>query len=203
MSARDPKAATKNKMTSLVCQLVVSLGAVLIPVSAMAQDAAAPPMAALPPGASSTPVMPEGTAKTVKAIGGHIGIAVPLLMVDHPTKNIGNQTNIADPIGVTVKLNDKVAVDFEVIVASHIGQNGAATTLTIDPGVIYNLGPVAAGLRAKWDIGAPPNIGVIPLINRGIVDLGPATWFIEAAFPITYVNKNVNFDIVLHTGLGF
>src|SRR5207244_1542762 len=96
------------------------------------------------------PVMAPAPAKSIKGIGGHIGIAVPVLMVDHPTKNFGDQKNIADQIGVTVKLNDQVAIDFEVVVATHFNQGGAAggagTSLTIDPGIIYNAGPVAAGL---------------------------------------------------------
>jgi hypothetical protein len=231
MSAPDPRNATKvatkpvamRKTLALASRLAFGLGVALIPAGALADDAPPPAAAAPPPAAQEaapapaasapvapaaaspdpTPVMAPTPAKGIKGIGGHIGIAVPLLMVDHPTKNFGDEKNIADPIGVTVKLNDQVAVDFEVIVATHINQGGKGTSLTVDPGIIYNAGPVAAGLRVKWDIGGPPNIGIIPLINRGLVDFGAATWFIEAAFPTTYVNKNVNFDVVLHTGLGF
>jgi len=208
--------ATVKKTTALVSRFVLGLAVALIPARVMAEDAPPPaaapavaapeaaPPAAAPAMETAIPAAPTA-ARPPKGIGGHIGIAVPLLMVDHPTKNIGDSDgrNIAVPMGVTVKLTDQVAVDFEMIVATHLNQNSAPTTLTIDPGIIYNAGPVAAGLRVKWDIGGPPNIGVIPLINRGLVDFGYATWFIEAAFPTTYVNKNVNFDIVLHTGLGF
>jgi hypothetical protein len=183
---------------------MIALGFLLIPMKAFAQDAAAGSAVAPPAATSEPPARPptggEGGGKT---IGGHIGIAFPLLMVDHPTKNIGDVFNIADPIGIGFKLSSGLVIDFEMIVATHIHQNHAPTTLTIDPGVVYNWGPLATGLRVKWDINSIPNIGVIPLINRGIVDLGGATWFIEAAFPITYVNDNVNFDVVVHTGLGF
>jgi len=221
MSAPARKAALMNvKVPSLGYRLLLGLGMALLPARAALADDAPPPAAGLtpaaaeaapPPAPMAAPLPaptppgdpPAAPAKSGKGIGGHIGIAVPLLMVDHPTMNIGNQKNIANPIGVTVKLNDTVAIDFETVVATHINQGGKGTSLTVDPGIIYNSGPVALGLRVKWDIGGPPNIGVIPLINRGLVDFGAATWFIEAAFPTTYVNKNVNFDVVFHTGLGF
>jgi hypothetical protein len=164
----------------LALSLTVSFSLFLFSAAALAQDA------------------PAG-----KTIGGHIGVAVPLLMFDHPTKNVGDQLNIAHPIGIGFKLANGLVIDFEVVVANHIDQNKAPTTLTIDPGVVYNWGPAATGLRVKWDVGAPPNIGIIPLINRGIVDFGGATWFVEAAFPTTIVNSNINFDVVLHTGVGF
>jgi hypothetical protein len=50
---------------------------------------------------------------------------------------------------------------------------------------------------------------LIPLINKGVVDLGFGTWFVEAAFPIVYHGSGlgtgafVTFDAVLHTGIGF
>jgi hypothetical protein len=42
---------------------------------------------------------------------------------------------------------------------------------------------VALGLRAKFDVGTAANFGLIPLIHKGIVDVGYADWFVEAAFP--------------------
>lgn len=47
--------------------------------------------------------------------------------------------------------------------------------MTIDPGVIYVGRPMALGLRIKWDVGTNVNVGLIPLIHKGLVDVGPAT----------------------------
>jgi hypothetical protein len=230
MSASDPAETIVKKTSLFICRLAIGLGVAFLPAQALAQQtgaaatatpstAPASPSAAAPastmlaqadaaPVTSPAPVMTDSSPRPAappssKTVGGHIGIAFPLVMVEHPTKTIGDRLNIADPIGVTVKLSDNLAVDFEMIVATHIHQSMAPTTLTIDPGVIYNWGLFATGLRAKFDIGSIPNIGVIPLINKGLVDFGGATWFIEAAFPITYVNANVNLDVVIHTGIGF
>jgi hypothetical protein len=228
MSEIQSLAAIRTFKT-VTARLAVALTFVVLPATALAQSpppaalaAAAAPVAApaaAPPAAEQAPPPPPPPQPPAPAaapdaaaahpqpagdrIGGHLGVAFPLLMAEHPTKNIGDQFNVAAPIGVTVKVADALAVDFEVVVATHIHQHSAPTGLTIDPGVVYNWGPVATGLRVKFDINSPPNIGVIPLINRGLVDLGGATWFIEAAFPTTYVNDKVNFDVVFHTGIGF
>jgi hypothetical protein len=95
-----------------------------------------------------------------------------------------------------------LTVDFEVVVNNPIDPVGP-TGLVVDPGVVYNFGPVAAGLRAAFQIGQTANIGAIPLVNKGIVDFDGAVWFIEAAFPTFYSEHDVAFNIVLHTGIGF
>jgi hypothetical protein len=166
--------------TSLTSRLLISLTIATLPAGALAQGA---------------------------QVGGHIGIAVPLVTVtSDDTTNIADNTVIVNPIGVTVKLTDRVAVDFETQVVSPVDPRGD-TSFVVAPGVIYNAGAAALGLRVAAAIGAPANVGVIPLINKGIADLGGgATWFIEAAFP-TFLHSDpdpdVTFDVVLHTGIGF
>jgi hypothetical protein len=54
-----------------------------------------------------------------------------------------------------------------------------------------------------WQIGRQASIGLIPLVNKGLVDLGRATWFVEGAFPTLYSDPKVAFNVVLHTGVGF
>lgn len=134
--------------------------------------------------------------------GGHIGIATPLVTVADDTTTIADAFTILNPIGVGVKVSDKLTVDFEVVVATPIDPHGN-TGLVVDPGVVYDFGAVAAGLRLAFQIGAPANVGLIPLVNKGLVDLGGATWFVEAAFPTFYAEKDVAFNVVLHTGVGF
>jgi hypothetical protein len=150
-----------------------------------------------PPGPTEPPPTTRGNA------GGHLGIAVPLVTVTaDDTTTVGDALVIAHPIGVGVKVADRLVVDFEVVVANPVDPVGP-TGLTVDPGVVYDLGPAAIGLRAAFNIGQQANIGAIPLINKGLVDLGGSTWFVEAAFPTFYSEKELTFNVVLHTGIGF
>jgi hypothetical protein len=87
-------------------------------------------------------------------------------------------------------------------VASPIHPTGT-TGLVIDPGIIHSFGRVAIGLRLAFQINHDTNVGGIPLVNVGLVDMGGATWFIEAAFPTFYYDQTGEFNAVLHTGIGF
>ena len=94
------------------------------------------------------------------------------------------------PIGVTVKPGGKLVIDFEVVVANPISPPGT-TGLVIDPGVVYNWGAFATGLRLAFQTNANTNVGLIPLINMGVADLGGSTWFVEAAFP-TFIQSELD-----------
>jgi hypothetical protein len=162
-------------------------------------------------------------------LGGHVGVAVPLLTLQgytsstfaaaplNKTQTVADQFALAFPIGVTVKTSRRLSVDFEVIVQTSINPTGE-TGLTIDPGVIYDWGILATGLRLAVPVGtSPAAIGIIPLIHRTIVDIGGAAWFVEADFPTLYhgsgapvanngatgTNSRIEFNAVLHTGFGF
>ena len=137
-----------------------------------------------------------------KPVGGHVGIAVPIVTIADETTSISDQFTILNPIGIGFKTSPKLAVDFEMVVASPVDPAGT-TGLVVDPGVVYDWGGVATGLRAAFQIGNKVNVGAIPLVNVGLVDLGGAKWFVEAAFPIFYTPKDVSLTIVAHTGIGF
>jgi hypothetical protein len=133
-------------------------------------------------------------------LGGHVGVATPFVTVSRETTTIGDQFTLLHPIGISVKF-DKVTVDFETVVVNPIEPSGEVG-LVIDPGVVYNFGPVAAGLRLAWQQ-AESNFGLIPLVNKGILDIGEATWFVEAAFPTFYTDNTIALNMVLHSGIGF
>ena len=179
----------------LACTLLTTLVTCVAPSIARAQE---PPPVALPGAELQTPDEdPKGNA------GGHLGVAVPLVTVtDEETTTVSDQFTLAHPIGVGVKVSRRLTVDFEVVVSNPIDPVGP-TGLVVDPGVVYDVGPVALGLRAAFQIGQTANIGAIPLVNKGLVDLGGATWFIEAAFPTFYSDHDLAFNVVLHTGIGF
>jgi hypothetical protein len=162
---------------------------------------------------------PAPAASSPRMVGGHIGLATPLITfhIIKPsgakgTTTISDQTVIAVPIGISVHTSPSWVVDFETIVGNGVRPAGGGTGLTVDPGIVYTGGPAALGLRLKFDIGGPANVGIIPLINKGLVaipDVG--TWFVELALPIT-ARKSIDpaiptggtdISIVFHTGIGF
>ena len=157
----------------------------------------------------SLPAWADGT----KDVGGHVGVATPFVTVSKKTTTIGDQFTLLTPIGVTVKPGGKLVIDFEVVVANPVSPPGT-TGLVIDPGIVYDWGPFATGIRLAFETNANTNVGLIPLINFGLADLGGATWFVEAAFPTFIRSKlddapstghhaEVAFNAVLHTGIGF
>jgi hypothetical protein len=145
-----------------------------------------------------------------RMVGGHIGVAVPFVAfhINQPegakgTTSISDQFTIAVPIGVSVHVSPDWIVDFENIVVNDVSPWGAAG-LVVDPGVIYTGLPVALGLRVKFDVAANANVGIIPLVNKGLLPIGDATWFVEAAVPITATKtQGLSIAFVLHTGIGF
>lgn len=187
-------------------------------------DPAAPPPAAPPPAAAEAPPPPVTTSAEAmppplpepppqvtpaveesaapRQVGGHVGIATPFVTFADETTTISDQFTLATPIGIGIEVSDRVVVDFETVVQNPVEPDGV-TSLVVDPGVVYNAGVVALGLRLAFQINAQSNVGLIPLVNKGLVDLGGATWFIEAAFPVFYQNEDVNLTIVGHTGIGF
>jgi hypothetical protein len=185
---------------SLFVIAAVALAAA-IPARAHAED---PSAATPPPVVSSTPTPQPPTGP--RMVGGHVGAAVPVVSfhsVGKTTQTPSDQFTIAVPIGVSVHVSPAWVVDFEAVVASDVKPWGG-TGLTIDPGVVYVALPVALGLRAKFDVSAPANFGIIPLVHKGIVDVGEANWFIEAAFPITAMrDAGYTFAAVAHTGFAF
>jgi hypothetical protein len=188
---------------------------------AFAQDAVPP--AIMPTTATPPPMIPsdrpplDTPGNPLRLVGGHIGLAIPIVSFHHlgkTTQTPSDQLTLAVPIGITIHVSPDWVVDFEEVVGNAVSPAGT-TGVTIDPGVIYVGGPVALGLRVKWDVGTNVNVGLIPLIHKGIVDVGPVNWFIEGAFPITYTRigaattatgtgtNDYTLAFVLHTGIGF
>ena len=192
--------------------LSLGLVAVLAPTTARADDAApADPAPAAPaPASGPSSAHPAG-------IEGHIGVATPLVTYTSGTgggtKSISDQFTLLHPIGIGFKVSPRAAVDFEVVFGNPISPRGG-TSLLVDPGIVYDLGPAVIGLRLALPVGATTSYGLIPLVHKGIVDLGGgANWFIEAAFPSfahftpgaagASGTNTVELNVVLHTGIGF
>jgi hypothetical protein len=186
-----------TKTTSiLACCVATGLVAAIAPATAHADDAAAPAAANPHPG-----------------IGGHVGIALPLVFLNSDnSQSIGDKVVLAFPIGIGFKITDKAAIDFETIVGNQVHPRGGVG-FTVDPGIIYDTGPFLIGGRLGFDVGAPTNFKLIPLIHKAIANIGAgANWFVEGAFPVTFTftsnatgndKTTVELDIVFHTGIGF
>ena len=193
-------------------ELTKTLRSFLITTAAIAIAAAFPTVARAQsaPGAVPAPVVeaapPPPPSSGPRMVGGHVGAAVPVVSfhsTGKTTQTPSDQFTIAVPIGVSVHVAPAWVVDFEVVVASDVKPWGG-TGLTIDPGLIYVGAPVALGLRAKFDVSANANIGLIPLVHKGLLDFGEANWFVEAAFPITAARgAGYALAAVAHTGFAF
>jgi hypothetical protein len=162
-------------------------------------------------------LVPSYVSAQVRKVGGHIGVATSFLTASSrtdpatgkSTETISDRFPLVIPIGISVHTSDTTVVDFETQVALKLHPAGT-TEFNVAPGIVYNFGPAAAGLRLVFPIGATPSaVGLVPLINKGFADLGFGTWFIEAALPVVYhgsgpgTDGHLTFDLVLHTGIGF
>jgi hypothetical protein len=151
------------------------------------------------------------TAGGARPIGAHVGVATPLVTVSKSTTTISDQFTVLNPIGLGFKLSPQLAIDFEFVIGTPVHPMTGNTSIVVDPGLVYNWGPVATGLRVAWAVEQNANIGLIPLVNLPIVKGDAATWFVEAAFPtfLRHVDAanttdgKVAFNAVLHTGVGF
>jgi hypothetical protein len=176
----------------------------------LAQATPAEPVSLAPaPVLQQTPSAPAGHEP--RQIGAHVGVATPFLTVSKSTTTIGDQFTVLNPIGLGFKLTPELAVDFEFVIGTPVRPISGTTSIVVDPGVIYNWGPVATGLRIAWAVQQSANIGLIPLVNLPLVKGESATWFVEAAFPtfLRHVDAanttdgKLAFNVVLHTGVGF
>jgi hypothetical protein len=154
-------------------------------------------------------------------LGGHIGLALPLAHLGgaHST-HMGASHNrdsfftLSPVFGVTVKLTQKLVFDFENVVGINLNRGtsrGSSMSYTVDPGVIYDLGPVAVGGRLGFTVTDPSaNMSVIPLVNKAF-KLGDKVKFfgdnfavfVEADFPVLFEGGYVTLTPVAHAGFAF
>lgn len=78
-----------------------------------------------PPARAQDPASPA--PPPAKSVGGHVGVATSLVTVANQTETIGDRLTIASPLGVTVKINERWAVDFEVVVNNPVDPKGTTT----------------------------------------------------------------------------
>ena len=149
-------------------------------------------------------------ARPSTTVGGHVGLAVPLVTFADPITGIGaDYTLIGLAPGVTVKLDEHWSIDFEMVAYSDFWGSttdgtGSLSSLVVDPGVIYNWGFMATGLRTAVHVGKTQNWGFIPIINKGfpIGNSGLAA-FVELDFPIFFNEAGASLTIQPQAGIAF
>jgi len=132
-------------------------------------------------------------------VGGHFGLALPFVTVSSDgTTVIGRDFGqVGITPGITVKLTEHWAVDFEFIGFSRwdLKPSGTPdvshTIFVVDPGVVYNFGPVAAGLRLAVQIGegVPLNFGAVPIVVVPFKLSSRLSYFLELDLPVFVMAK--------------
>jgi hypothetical protein len=165
-----------------------------------------------PPAKAGAPDFPKGPR-----VGGHFGLAIPIVAFDNDgTTVIGRDfAQVGVTPGITVKLGDHWAVDFEFIAFSRWDlnppgvPNKSHTLLVVDPGVVYNFGPVAAGLRLAVQIGegVALNFGLVPIVVVPVAINKHLSYFLELDLPVfvfaTPTRTIANLTILPQTGFAF
>ena len=172
---------------------VSSAALVFVSAPAFADEAESPPAASASvksaPSAATAPVAePVASAPSdgFPRVGGHVGFAVPIVTIADPVTAIGADfVSIGLTPGITVKLNERWSIDFEFIAMNELKNTPSATTWIVDPGVIYNAGPFSAGLRVATQVGAPTNIGLVPILVLPVAKLSEKlTYYVEGDLPM-------------------
>lgn len=139
-----------------------------------------------PPAKAAAPDFPRWPR-----VGGHFGLALPIAAFDNDgTTVIGRDfAQVGITPDITIKIAERWAVDFEFIGFSRWDLSTPArshTIFVVDPGVVYNFGPVAAGLRLATQIGegVPLNFGLVPIIVVPFKITSKLSYFLELDLPV-------------------
>jgi hypothetical protein len=164
---------------------------------AMAAMSLGPRLAAAdeaPPAKAAAPEFPHWPR-----VGGHFGIAIPIAAFDNDGATaIGRDfVQVGITPGITLKLSDRWAIDFEFIGFARWDRNPPGTpdkshtVFVVDPGVVYNFGPVAGGVRLAVQIGegVPMNYGIVPIVVVPFKVTKKVSYFLELDLPVFIVAK--------------
>lgn len=143
-----------------------------------------------------------------RRVGGHLGFALPILTAGSDTTVIGRDfVNVGITPGITVKLDDHWSIDFEFIAFNQWNSGTQRTTFVVDPGVVYAFSHLSAGLRVATEVGAPRNIGLVPIVVKPF-DLGNGLcWFLELDLPFFLRDDGSamkpSVTVLFQSGIGF
>lgn len=173
--------------------------------AAMSRTETTSPTAA--PGVPSSDVVPN---KQYPALGGHLGFAVPIATFSSRTTAIGEDfVTVGLTPGLTVHLDERWAIDFEFIAFNELKNTPAATTFVVDPGVIHKWDGFVAGLRVATQVGAPSNVGVVPIAVLPLKLNDKLVYFFELDLPLflrdnpAIAKAEASATVLFQSGFGF
>lgn len=152
------------------------------------------------------PPSPASQAPTV--VGGHFGMALPIATLARKSSVIGDDfVTVGLTPGVTVHLDERWAIDFEFIAFDELKKTPSATTLVVDPGVLYKRDGFVTGLRVAMQVGAPTNVGLVPIVVVPIKVSERLSWFVEGDLPLFLRDDGDKLrpsaTLLFQTGVGF
>lgn len=141
-------------------------------------------------------------------VGGHVGMALPVLTLAKTSTFVGSDfVTVGLTPGITVHLDEHWAIDFEFIALNEVKNTPSATTFVVDPGIIRKFDGFAAGLRVATQVGAPTNVGLVPIIVVPFKVSDQLSYFIEADAPLFLRDSGTSMDpsatLLLQTGVSF
>jgi hypothetical protein len=159
---------------------------------AQAQESSAPQLQAQESSAPQAQAQGSRVPQAQKGptVGGHIGFVLPLVTRSggQTISDLTDQFSVGFPVGITVKGTGRMAFDLELV--PTINTKPRQTTLTVHPGLVWNLGHgFGAGGRLAFDVNSP-SWGFTPLINHswpikhnnGLFK----AYFVEADLPVRF-----------------
>lgn len=169
---------------------------------------AATTVAALPSMARADEPAPPAPTPSYPRVGGHVGMAVPVLTLARDSTVIGRDfVTLGLTPGITVHLDEKWAIDFEFIAFNELKNTPAATTFVVDPGIVRKFEGFAAGLRVATQVGAPTNVGVVPIVVVPFKVSKHLSYFIEGDLPLFLRDDGramrPSATLLLQTGVSF
>lgn len=150
----------------------------------------------------------DQSASSYPAIGGHLGIAVPIVTFGSKTTTIGSDfATLGITPGITVHLDENWAIDFEFIAFNELKNTPSATTFVVDPGILRKFDGFIAGLRVATQVGAPSNVGLVPIFVLPFKISNRLAYFIEADVPLFLrddgTKMRASATALFQTGIGF
>ncbi len=150
----------------------------------------------------------DQSASSYPAIGGHLGMALPIATFGNQTTVIGADfATVGITPGLTVHLDEKWALDFEFIAFNELKNTPASTTFVVDPGVIRKFDGFVVGLRVATQVGAPSNVGLVPIFVLPVKISNRLSWFVELDIPLFLRDDGTRMrgtaTALFQTGVGF
>ena len=215
-----------RKKLALSTSALIVFGASSLTASSVAHADETPSASAPAEASSTTPATPnkvgespgvvpaipvkqqDQSASSYPAIGGHLGMALPIVTFGKETTLVGSDfTTVGITPGVTVHLDEHWAIDFEFIAFNEMKNTPSATTLVVDPGVLRKFDGFIVGLRVATQVGAPSNVGLVPIFVLPVKISNRLAWFLEIDVPLFLRDDGKKLQpsatALFQTGVGF